>query len=127
MWSLPGGKLEFGEGTVAGGVRELQEETTWPDTAAWNSLRWYPGTVCTTDAIGESYHYVIAHCFAETVLHSLPRLVAADDADDAEWFTAAEIQTKCDQSEATPGVMEVLHHIHDLSQHGLLPTAVQTL
>ena len=121
MWSLPGGKIKFGEDTVEGGARELKEETQWTDVAAWESLRWYEGTVCTTDAIGENYHYMIAHCYAETQSDSLPSIMAADDAADAEWFTMAEIQTKCDESQATPGVMTVLHRIEDLSKYGLLP------
>jgi 8-oxo-dGTP diphosphatase len=126
MWSLPGGKLEFGEGTVEGGARELKEETKWgTDTDAWESLRWYSRTVCTTDAIGDSYHYMIAHCYAETQSDSLPNVIAADDAADADWFTIAEIQTKCDDSQATPGVMTVLNRIQDLSKYGLLPLTVK--
>jgi 8-oxo-dGTP diphosphatase len=121
MWSLPGGKIEFGEGAVEGGARELKEETKWTDSAAWESLRWYSKTVCTTDAIGDDYHYMIAHCYAETQSDSLPTVLAADDAADADWFTMAEIQTKCDESQATPGVMTVLHRIQDLSKYGLLP------
>jgi 8-oxo-dGTP diphosphatase len=121
MWSLPGGKIEFGEGTVEGGARELKEETQWTDVAAWESLRWYSKTVCTTDAIGDNYHYMIAHCYAETQSDSLPSIIAADDAADADWFTMAEIQTKSDDLTATPGVMTVLHRIEDLSKYGLLP------
>jgi 8-oxo-dGTP diphosphatase len=121
MWSLPGGKLEFGEGTVEGGARELKEETQWTDVAAWESLRWYEQTVCTTDAIGDNYHYMIAHCYAETQSDFLPSIIAADDAADADWFTMEEIQTKCDESQATPGVMTVLHRIQDMSKYGLLP------
>jgi 8-oxo-dGTP diphosphatase len=125
MWSLPGGKIEFGEGTVEGGARELKEETQWAETEAWESLRWYSKTVCTTDAIGDSYHYMIAHCYAETQSDSLPNVIAADDAADADWFTLAEIQTKSDESTATPGVMTVLHRIEDLSKYGLLPLTVK--
>lgn len=125
MWSLPGGKLEFGEGTVEGGARELKEETKWTDNTAWDSIRWYSRTVCTTDAIGESYHYMIAHCYAETQSDSLPNIVAADDAADAGWFTMAEIQIKSDESLATPGVMTVLNRIQDLSKYGLLPLTVK--
>jgi ADP-ribose pyrophosphatase YjhB (NUDIX family) len=125
MWSLPGGKLEFGEGTVEGGARELEEETKWTDTDAWESLRWYSRTACTTDSIGESYHFMIAHCYAETRSESLPNIIAADDAAAADWFTSAEIQAKCDQSQATPGLMTVLNRIEDLSKYGLLPLTVK--
>jgi 8-oxo-dGTP diphosphatase len=129
MWSLPGGKLEFGEGTVEGGARELKEETKWTDTSiginAWESLRWYERTGCTTDAIGDNYHYVIAHCYAETQSDVLPKIIAADDAADADWFTMSEIQTKEKMLQTTPGVVTVLNRIQDLSKYGLLPLTVK--
>jgi ADP-ribose pyrophosphatase YjhB (NUDIX family) len=126
MWSLPGGKLEFGESTVDGAVRELSEETKWSDATDWNNLRWYTTSVCTSDSIGRDYHYLIAQCFAETRSNrdnKLPQVSPDDDAANAEWFSLPNIQSKCDRKEATPGVLQVLQRMEELASHGLLPTA----
>lgn len=91
MWSLPGGGLYFGEATLLGGMRELAEETVWKD-GLLNELLWYPGTISTSESIGERFHYLIAHCFAEFVGETFPVIQAADDAADADWFTKAQIR-----------------------------------
>jgi ADP-ribose pyrophosphatase YjhB (NUDIX family) len=91
MWSLPGGGLYFGEATLLGGMRELAEETVWKDRL-FDELLWYPGTVSTSDSIGDGFHYLIAHCFAECMEETFPDIQAADDAADADWFTKHQIR-----------------------------------
>lgn len=137
MWSLPGGSLDAGEETVQGGVRELAEETVWrsPDGSnddLFSKLKWYPGTVTTSDSIGEGFHYLIAHCFAELQIidtQDLPLIQADDDAADAAWFLRTQIQDMESSSSTTqathnitPGVMTVIRRVEELYEAGLLPT-----
>ena len=88
------------------------------------ALQWYDGTVTTTDSVGEGSHFLIAHCFSELQVAAvtaatpltaaititaadtdddngsnkrkllLPKLVSADDAADAGWFSFADIQAR---------------------------------
>jgi len=121
--------LEYGETTLEGGIRELQEETEWDEQSL--ALRWHPHAVCSTDSIGEGYQYLIAHCFAElTIMNDEqefpPQVKGADDAADAGWFTIGEIQSKVDEKQTTPGVLRVIQRMENLSGKGLLPTTTES-
>jgi 8-oxo-dGTP diphosphatase len=124
FWSLPGGKLEGGETTLQGGMRELKEECQISTGLQWFS----EGAITVTDSIHHDdngkllFHYVIAQCFA--VASSELPLIASDDADDASWFNHCEIRTMVETGQATPGVLEVVERAELMYQKGLVGCTV---
>jgi ADP-ribose pyrophosphatase YjhB (NUDIX family) len=101
MWSLPGGKIEFGETALGGAVRELGEETT----IDLRRLRWYNGVVTTSDAIvAPNYHYLIAHCLAEYV-------VVDDDNDGEEDVPVARSSDSTSSSTTSSSARGMAHHL----------------
>ena len=79
QWSLPGGRVEFGERLAAAVAREVREETGVAVTVG-RFLGW-------VERIGDDpapYHYVILDFAAEPVDPAAP-LRPGDDAADAAW------------------------------------------
>jgi ADP-ribose pyrophosphatase YjhB (NUDIX family) len=119
MWSLPGGKIELGESTLAAAQRELWEETRLLPH------EWHGQPFCVSDSIhrdtttGEVlYHYVIAQCFC-TLPSFQQTIMALDDAADAKWFTLNEMQLL---QKLTPGVIQVMKTFENMYEKGVLPT-----
>jgi 8-oxo-dGTP diphosphatase len=81
QWSIPGGRVEFGESLEAAVVREVFEETGI-EVVCDKFLGW-------VERIGEDFHYVIMD-FAVDVF-SPGRPVAGDDASQAKWVHLADI------------------------------------
>lgn len=79
-WSLPGGKIEYGETCERAALRELHEET-----GIHAELR---GTIAVIDAIYTRFHYVIIDYAA---MMTGGRLMAGDDASEAAFFAESEI------------------------------------
>lgn len=92
-WTVPGGRVEFGETLEQALLRELQAET---------GMTGRVGPLCEVfEYIDERFHYVILD-----YLVSEPRgtLAAGEDAADARFFTLAEIAAL----ETTDGLLAVL-------------------
>jgi len=87
QWSIPGGRVEFGEGLKAAVAREVQEETSL-EVKVGRFLGW-------AERMGDDpgpYHYVILDFAAEPVdPAAVPR--AGDDADDVAWVPTKAIET----------------------------------
>ena len=81
QWSVPGGRVEWGETLAAAVVREVAEETGLEATC--------DGFADWVERIGDDYHYVIVD-FWVTVDGAGPP-VAGDDAAEARWVPLVEL------------------------------------
>jgi 8-oxo-dGTP diphosphatase len=79
-WSVPGGRVEWGETLADAVVRELREETGL-DGVCERAVGW-------VERIGADYHYVIVD-FVVSVGDGEVR--AADDASDAAWVDIGDV------------------------------------
>lgn len=82
-WSLPGGRIEFGERTEAAALRELQEETGI--TARLTGLVDVVDAIFTSRNTGAVARHYVLFDYAATWISGEP--VAGDDADHAEWIS----------------------------------------
>ncbi len=86
-WSLPGGRIEYGEGAKAAALRELREETGVQ--AQITGLIDVVDAVFSSRASGEIWtHYVLID-YAARWTHGAPR--AGDDAAEARFFSPGEL------------------------------------
>ena len=101
-WSIPGGRVEFGEALAEAVVRELEEETGLIGVCG-PLVGW-------VERIGEDDHFVIFD-FEVTILDPAGP-VAGDDAAEACWVMLSEVA----DLDLAPGLAEFLH------DHGILST-----
>lgn len=100
LWALPGGHVGKNENATNGAIRELYEETSIkvPEKIIRSSLigeklfdhpeRSLRGRC--GDIVGRTVS--ISHCYALNGGDGLPRVKAADDAEEAWWFNFAEVK-----------------------------------
>lgn len=81
-WSLPGGRIEFGERAEDAALRELREET--------GCAAELTGLIDVVDGIFPDRHYVLIDYAARWTAEEP---TAGDDARDARFFTPAELTT----------------------------------
>ena len=99
-WSVPGGRVEWGETLAAAVVRELHEETGLNGVCE-RAIGW-------VERIGADYHYVIVD-FVVSVTDGDVR--AADDASDAAWVDIDDVG-------GWPPVVDGL--VEFLAEHGIV-------
>ncbi len=94
-WSVPGGRVRWGETLAEAVVREVKEETGL-EAVCGELLGW-------SEKIGENHHFVIFD-FQVTVLRD-DQPVAGDDAAEARWVDLAELGSL----RLVEGLAEFLH------------------
>jgi 8-oxo-dGTP diphosphatase len=86
-WSIPGGRLEFGEP-----VRDAVEREVFEETALRVRTGQFAGFTERTGADPDPYHYVILDFFAAED-DDTASARAGDDADDVQWAPVASLRT----------------------------------
>lgn len=111
LWSVPGGRVRFGEDLHEAVVREVREETGL-EVVVERFLGW-------VERIGDDpvpYHYVILDFLVDVYDPALAP-TAGDDADDARWFHFDDLFSNAgpDGIPLVPGLLDFL------TETGVLP------
>ncbi|MCP3909411.1 MAG: NUDIX domain-containing protein [Actinomycetia bacterium] len=104
-WSVPGGRVEFGESVYEAVVRELHEETGLEATCG-SLVGW-------VERISEDHHFVIMDFTVHVTDPDAPPM-AGDDASEAEWVDLDRVTDR----HLVAGMAEFL------ADHGIIDTIV---
>ncbi|MGE0881855.1 MAG: NUDIX hydrolase [Acidimicrobiia bacterium] len=102
-WSVPGGRVEFGETLGEAVLRELREETGLEGLCG-PMIGW-------VERIDDEFHFLIVDFVVEVM--EAHGVVAGDDADAAMWVPLADV---AEVSGLVDGLAEFLH------EHGIIRT-----
>ena len=116
QWSLPGGRIELGEQTLAAAARELSEET------GLDAVDFHPHAFMVSDVIAlPDFHYLIAQMYCSTADAAIqPSLTPGDDAMSARWYSLHEMDELCGQGLTTGSVVAVVRRAMVLRERGVL-------
>jgi len=81
-WTMPGGKLDFGEKFEDGGKREVEEETG----IKLNNIK----VICVNNDIIESAHFVTVGLFSDNCVGE-PKVMEPDEITKWKWFSLDEL------------------------------------
>jgi 8-oxo-dGTP diphosphatase len=99
-WSVPGGRVEWGEMLAEAVVREVAEETGL-ECICGEMLGW-------VEIIGSDHHFVVLDFVVTVLEHGVP--VAGDDAAEVRWVPVDDVL----ELALVDGLAEFLH------EHGIL-------
>ncbi len=83
-WTMPGGKLEYGESFTEGAIRELQEETGMTLKSS--------KVMCVNNDKNEHAHFVTVGFFSED-FEGEPRVMEPDEITQWQWFDLDNLPT----------------------------------
>jgi 8-oxo-dGTP diphosphatase len=113
-WSIPGGRIEFGERAEAAALRELEEETGV--TARLMGFIDVVDAIFTSRTTGAVARHYVLFDYAAAWVAGEP--VAGDDADHAEWISTARL-AELDLWDETRRVIEMARGM--VQRGGLAP------